>query len=133
ATIPGGRGAPARVVTPKLASVEAEFGRARKLVADLKPAPHWHLAVSGNGTGAPGTEDALKPFLAELSADAKLTAGEQVESACQRQGRPGPAGGPNRAPRGPTPGPATPGKSTSWTATHRRCCATAISSATRRQ
>ena len=39
ATIPGGRGAPGRVVTPRLADMRKELARARKLVAGLKPPP----------------------------------------------------------------------------------------------
>ena len=39
ATIPGGRGAPARVVSPALGSVRAEVARAQKLTDGLKPNP----------------------------------------------------------------------------------------------
>jgi len=75
ATIPGGRGAPARVVTPRLADVRGEFARARKLVAALKPAAPMKLIVSGDGTGAPCTPEAIGAFLSALSRGAKLVQG----------------------------------------------------------
>ena len=74
ATLPGGRGAPGRIVTPALDSVRKELARARKLVAGLKPAPGMKLVVSGGGTGPFGTPDALKALLESLSAEARLAA-----------------------------------------------------------
>jgi len=67
ATIPGGRGAPGRVVTPRLGDVRKEFARGRKLVAALKPAAPMTLVVSGGGTGPGGCDDALATMLAALS------------------------------------------------------------------
>lgn len=77
ATIPGGKGAPARVVTPQLNSVKSEFGRARKLIEELKPAPNWQLAVSGDGADQPGSTAALQAFLSALAPDAKLADGDE--------------------------------------------------------
>jgi len=71
-TLPGGRGAPGRIVTPKLAAVRAEVRRAEKLVAGLKPPWRPRLVVSGDGSGPWGTAEALGAFLAALSPDAKL-------------------------------------------------------------
>jgi dienelactone hydrolase len=74
ATIPGGRGAPARVVTPDLTSVRNELERAKKLVAGFKSPPQIELVVSGkDGRGACGTEPALSAFLKPLAAEAKLS------------------------------------------------------------
>jgi dienelactone hydrolase len=72
ATIPGGRGAPARVVTPKLQAVRAEVDRARELTAGLKPAPRLELVVSGGGDGPCGTDEALRALLDALGAGAQL-------------------------------------------------------------
>jgi dienelactone hydrolase len=66
AELPGGTGAPARVVTPKLEDVRAEFERARQLVAGLSPRPHFELVNSGNGMGPCGRANALQSFLQEL-------------------------------------------------------------------
>jgi len=74
ATIPGGRGAPGRIVTPKLPAVRSEIARARKLVAGLKPAPRMQLVVSEGGSGPFGTPEALKALLGSLSAEAQLAA-----------------------------------------------------------
>jgi len=75
ATIPGGRGAPARVVTPRVDNVREEFARARKLVAELKPAAPMKLIVSGDGSGPPCTPEAIGAFLSSLSGRAKLAQG----------------------------------------------------------
>jgi cephalosporin-C deacetylase-like acetyl esterase len=73
ATIPGGRGAPARVVTPELASVRAEVDRAKKLVEGLQPAAQLELVASGDdGRGPCGTSKALSTFLAALDPSATL-------------------------------------------------------------
>jgi dienelactone hydrolase len=67
ATIPGGRGAPARVVTPDLASVRSEVDRAKKLIEGLPQPAKLELIVSGeDGRGAYGTEPALSAFLKGL-------------------------------------------------------------------
>jgi dienelactone hydrolase len=74
ATIPGGRGAPARVVTPDIASVRAEIERAQKLVDGLQPSPTIELIASGDdGHGPYGTEPALTAFLKGLVSNAKLS------------------------------------------------------------
>ena len=72
ATIPGGRGAPGRIVTPKPSAVRKEFARAGRFVADLTPAPRAWLVVSGGGTGPCASAKALEVLLAGLSPDAKL-------------------------------------------------------------
>jgi dienelactone hydrolase len=73
-TIPGGRGAPARVVTPELASVRGEFDRAKKLVAGFNSAPQVELVVSGDdGRGAYGSDRSLSAFLKALDANTKLS------------------------------------------------------------
>lgn len=81
-TLPGGggwhaprrfNGAPAALVSPKLANVRSEFERARALVAGLKPAPPLELAVSGEtGAGPFGSEGALSAFLTALASQARL-------------------------------------------------------------
>src|SRR4051812_17074810 len=74
ATIPGGRGAPGRVVTPELASVRSELDRAKKLVSGFQPPPQFELIVSGNdGRGACGSERALSAFLKPLAANVQLS------------------------------------------------------------
>lgn len=73
APIPGGRGAPARVVTPELARVQREVERARQLIAGLQPAPTIELVTSGaDGRGPQGTRAALGRFLASLAPEAAL-------------------------------------------------------------
>ncbi len=64
ATIPGGRGAPARVVSPVLESVRAEVVRARKMIEDLKPKPVIELVAADEplaGRALSQFLDALKP------------------------------------------------------------------------
>jgi len=73
-TLPGkGGGAPARLVTPELNKVRAEFDRAKGLIKELKPVPPMELVVSGDGTGPAGSAEALASFLANLSPGAKPT------------------------------------------------------------
>ncbi len=69
---PGTGGAPARLVTPKLADVRQEVERARKLVVGLQPVGRLELVESGAGTGPFGTPDALRALLQSLGGDAKL-------------------------------------------------------------
>jgi dienelactone hydrolase len=79
ATIPGGRGAPARVVTPKIESVRSEVNRAKKLVEGLQPPPTIELVVSGpDGRGAAGTEPSLAAFLKALDSRAQLSASREA-------------------------------------------------------
>jgi dienelactone hydrolase len=74
ATIPGGRGAPARVVTPELASVRSEFDRAKNLVSGFKSPTQFELIISNaDGRGPCGTEPALSAFLKPLAAGVKLS------------------------------------------------------------
>jgi len=68
ATIPGGRGAPARVVTPALDSVRAEVARAQKLTNGLKPKPSIQLAAADE----PLAGQALGQFLDSLEPGAVL-------------------------------------------------------------
>jgi dienelactone hydrolase len=73
ATIPGGRGAPARVVTPDLTAVRAEIDRAKHLTARFEPSPTLDLVVSGDdGRGPYGTEPALSAFLKQLDPNARV-------------------------------------------------------------
>ena len=64
ATIPGGRGAPARVVSPTLGSVRAEVARAQKLTAALKPNHGIRLVAADEPLGGRAIGqflDSLKP------------------------------------------------------------------------
>ena len=69
ATIPGGRGAPARVVTPSIDSVKNELGRAEKLVDGLNPSANFSLIEGG---AKPLAGQALSKFLKTLSSGATL-------------------------------------------------------------
>jgi dienelactone hydrolase len=72
AEIPGGRGAPARVVTPDVVRVRAEVARARELTAGLDPTASLTLVESGEGHGQPGCSEALAAFLTALGASQPL-------------------------------------------------------------
>ena len=64
ATIPGGRGAPARVVTPALDSVRVEVARAQKLTDGLKPAAGIQMVAVDQPLGGQALGqfmDSLKP------------------------------------------------------------------------
>ena len=64
ATIPGGRGAPARVVTPALDSVRAEVARAQTLTEGLKPAAGIQMVAVDQPLGGQALGqfmDSLKP------------------------------------------------------------------------
>ena len=64
---PGGRGAPARLVTPKLSDVTQEFERAKQLVAGLRPQPKFDLIVRQQGHGQYGSATALQAFINALA------------------------------------------------------------------
>jgi len=68
-TIPGGRGAPSRVVTPALGSVKEELARAERLIEKLDPPAKLQLVEGGQ---KPLTGQALGQFLKSLTADAAL-------------------------------------------------------------
>ena len=68
ATIPGGRGAPARVVSPALGSVRAEVARAQKLTDGLKPNPGIRLV----GADEPLGGRAIGQFLGSLKPGAAI-------------------------------------------------------------
>jgi dienelactone hydrolase len=68
ATIPGGRGAPARVVSPTLGSVRAEVARAQKLTAGLKPNPGIRLVAADEPLGG----RAIGQFLGSLKPGAAI-------------------------------------------------------------
>ena len=68
ATIPGGRGAPARVVTPPVDSVRVEVARAKKLTGGLKPEPVIKLVAAAEPLGG----QALGQFLDALQPGAAL-------------------------------------------------------------
>jgi dienelactone hydrolase len=60
----GTGGAPGRLTTPGLESVEAEVKKARELVSGMQPAPQIELVASGtDGRGPLGTEEALLKLL----------------------------------------------------------------------
>ena len=69
ATIPGGRGAPSRVVTPALGSVKQELARAERLIEKLDPPAKLQLVEGGQ---KPLAGQALGQFLKSLTADAAL-------------------------------------------------------------
>ena len=69
ATIPGGRGAPSRVVTPALGSVKEELARAERLIEKLEPPAKLRLVEGGQ---KPLTGQALGQFLKSLAADTAL-------------------------------------------------------------
>ena len=69
ATIPGGRGAPARIVTPTLSSVKKELKRAHKIVSKLKPSAKFHLI---EGDQKPLADNALTQFLKSLAYNSSL-------------------------------------------------------------
>ena len=69
ATIPGGRGAPARVVTPALSSAKEELVRAKQLIEKLDPPAKMQLVDGGQ---KPLASQALSQFLKSLSAEASL-------------------------------------------------------------
>jgi dienelactone hydrolase len=70
-----GGGAPARLVSPQLPSVTAEFERAQKLIAALKPAATLRLVASAeDGQGPPGSPEFLRQFLAGTGTEAELAA-----------------------------------------------------------
>jgi len=71
-----GRGgaAPGRLETPPLAQVQAEFRRAVEITRGLEPCAPLTLAVSGEGQGLPGCEEALSAFLGGLGVDRQVAA-----------------------------------------------------------
>ena len=69
ATIPGGRGAPSRVVTPALGSVKQELARAERLIEKLDPPAKLQLVEGGQ---KPLAGQALVQFLKSLASDAAL-------------------------------------------------------------
>ena len=66
-----GKGAPCELSTPNIADVEAEVDRARRFIEDLRPVTRLDLVVSGDGTGACGSDPALSQFTGALS-DAEM-------------------------------------------------------------
>ncbi|MCX6380046.1 MAG: dienelactone hydrolase family protein [Armatimonadetes bacterium] len=67
-TIPGGRGAPAKVVTPPMSSVQNEAAKASALVQHFTQKPPLELVISEDGHGAFGTQAGLESFLHKLHA-----------------------------------------------------------------
>lgn len=72
ATLAGDGGAPARIVTPALESVRAEWGRAVRLVDPLKLNEFPKLTISGDGRGPAGTNETLQAFLQKLNVNDAL-------------------------------------------------------------
>jgi len=58
--------APGKLTTPPLDTVEAEYRRALDLLSELKPPPSITLVPSGDGSGLPGCDAALRAFLRGL-------------------------------------------------------------------
>ncbi len=70
---PGRSGAaPGALTTPPLEAVEAECARARQLTAGLRPPAPLTLVASGDGSGLPGSEAALRQFLRDLGVPDEL-------------------------------------------------------------
>jgi dienelactone hydrolase len=76
---PGTGGAPGRLTTTNLETVKAEVERARRLVAEMKPAPLIELVVSGpDGSGPFGSAEAVLKLISVLSSQPKLPAKHQA-------------------------------------------------------
>jgi cephalosporin-C deacetylase-like acetyl esterase len=70
----GTGGAPGRLTTPKLATVQGEVGRARKLMTGLKDDAWLKLVTSGpEGAGPFGSEPALQALLEAMRPGTKLS------------------------------------------------------------
>jgi len=65
--IKGNGGAPGKLETPKLASVQREFQRARELLADLKAASSIELVVNADGVGPYGSRAAIQKLLDKIA------------------------------------------------------------------
>lgn len=79
--IPGGRGAPAKIVTPDIERVRAEIARARQLTTGLAPSPTITLVESETGRGPGGSDQALLAFLQGLRIEEpSLEAGSEPTS-----------------------------------------------------
>ncbi len=72
--VPAGTGgAPGRLTTTTLEAVKAEVERARRLVAEMKPAPSIELVVSGpDGSGPFGSAEAILKLISVLTPQPKL-------------------------------------------------------------
>jgi dienelactone hydrolase len=65
-------GAPARLLTPEVASVRREFQRAQNLIAGFAKKPVLELSISGSGGGPYGTTATLQKFLDQLAPSEKI-------------------------------------------------------------
>lgn len=74
ATVEGGRGAPARLVSPPLKAVRQEFERAQHFFSDSPIAMNLELVTSAGGQGPYGSEAALTAFAAGLQLTLPLKA-----------------------------------------------------------
>lgn len=88
----GEGGAPGHLRTPEIANVRREFDRAKSLIAGLTPQPKLELVVSGDGTGAYGSKQAIESFvetLKPLPASTNRSAGASVikQTVAARQAR----------------------------------------------
>ena len=72
ATIPGGRGAPARIVSPQVEDVRREAERAKRLFAGSGMSTNLELVISEEGHGPYGTDHALASFLKGIDGDLQL-------------------------------------------------------------
>ncbi len=71
-TFSGGRGAPARLVSPPLIKVQKEVERAKQLFAGSPMAPNLKLVVSEAGQGPYGSDAALSALMEGLNTDEPL-------------------------------------------------------------
>jgi len=71
-TIAGGRGAPARIVSPPLPDVQRETDRAKRMFTGSQIAMNLELAISGNGQGPCGSVAALAALVKGLHIDRQL-------------------------------------------------------------
>ena len=62
-----------RLRTPPLDRVHEEAERARVFYKNLRAEENFHVVVSGDGNGSPGSEEALRALFRTLKLDVKLT------------------------------------------------------------
>ena len=73
-SFPGGRGAPARIVSPSVESVKKEFNRAEQIVSKLNPPPKFYLIEKNQ---KPLSDHALSQFLKSLNTHTVLNQAER--------------------------------------------------------
>ena len=73
-SFPGGRGAPARIVSPSVDSVKKEFNRAEQIVSKLNPPPKFYLIEKNQ---KPLSDHTLSQFLKSLNTHTVLNKAER--------------------------------------------------------